>query len=438
MGKEINYMNDKSKYPGIIIRKGYGTFSSNKVVFKAYFEIIHYPQQTIIETQTDDKNLFFKLRGSSNEKWELQGETDDNKHVNAKSLLNNNISGNQLTFVSYKDLSFCEDEIHKISYAEFPLVGIYCDSFNLEYSDWKINCEGQKDQLEKVKKNSKNWNLQLEGNTLRLRNPVATKNQFLSKANNITSVLSLALGNDVVFNRQLYYHHSNLVIEDWRRKVDYHFGAHQCIPVFKLNTFLESTLANFEKWNNKKRKTFFSTVSYINSSSKGYLEDRLLRISIAWESLAQSWSIKSRKADNNKLELFKKYLKKSIKEFELPSEYDKEFLSDRILRSIEWEKINDTLISFSDQFCLNQDRLGLDFKSLIRIRNDVAHTGHFRKKYSKDFLINLLHKHIFGLQIILLIELGYNDLVETQKDKWITFVKINELLQKKPTHNRSG
>lgn len=302
-------MKGNNRYPDIITRKGFGTFSIKEIEFEASFEIVHYPQKTIIETQIADKYVSFKLFGTNDEYWELKGVTEDNVNVFAKNLLTNNIDGNQLALFSYKDLSFGQNEITNFSYAEFPLVGIYGQDFNLENNDWEISCYGQKDELEILREKSKNWNIQLEGNILKLKKTDTTKNKFLSRANNITSLLSLALGNDVIFNRQLYYKDKKLVFEEWRRKVDYHFGTERCIPDFELSNFIKLTIDNFEKWNDKKKKLFFSTVTYINSSSKGYLEDRLLGISIAWESLAQSWVVKRNNFSNNDLDPFKNFLK---------------------------------------------------------------------------------------------------------------------------------
>jgi hypothetical protein len=432
MGK-VNYsMKDNNRYPDIITRKGIGTFSIKKIEFESSFEIIHYPQKTIIETQIADNYISNKLLATHDEFWELKGVTEDNISVFAKNLMSVNIVGNQLTLFSFKDLSFGENEITNFSSAEFPLVGIYDQDFNFENNNWEISCHGQKDKLEILREKSKNWNIQLEGNILRLKKANTTKDQFLTRANNITSLLSLALGNDVVFNRQFYFKDEKLVFEEWRRKVDYHFGTERCIPDFELSDFIKLTIDNYEKWDEKKIKLFFSTVTYINSSSKGYLENRLLGISIAWESLAQSWVSKKNDFSNTDLDPFKNFLKQTISNFELPVRYEKDFIKERILKSLEWEKLTESLMSLSDQFKLDQVKLGLDFKSLIKIRNDIAHTGLLRKKYAQEFLSDLIYNHKLGLQVILLLELGYDKLIESQKDKWRTFIKIEELQKPSP------
>jgi hypothetical protein len=418
-----------SIYPKLIARKGNGSFTSKDIKFSALFEIFHYPRNTIIKTQIPDKQVLSNYHSIEENEWNLDGLLDDRTPIIANNLFFKEINGNDLTLFSFKDLYFGADEISELSFAKYPLVGVYDLNFCIDIDGWKIECIGEKKELAQVKDKSKNWNLQFEGNALRLEKLNAAKDEYLSKANDITALLSLALGNVIVFNRQLYFQDDNLIREEWRRKVDYYFGADRCIPGFRIGHFLMATLSNFEKWDLEKRKIFFSTVTYINSSSKGYLDDRLLKISIAWEALAQKWSFKDLKSNRNELEPLKDSLKKAINEFQLPKNYEKDFVIDRVLKSLDWEKNTNNMITFCNQFNLNIEKIGLDFKFLNKIRNDVAHTGFFRKKYSKDHLSELLINHIMGLQVILLLELKYNGLIESEENKCVNYIKIEELLK---------
>ena len=421
-----------NRFPDIITRKGIGTFSLTELEFEASFDIIHYPQKTVIETIIPDKYLQLMSFGLYDGSWTLDGVMEDDFKVFAENLTIINLNGNRLTLFSYKDLCFSHNQISDFSHAEFPLVGIYCPKFNFEKNGWEVSCYGLKDELELIEEKSRNWNIQLEGNILKLKKTNTTKDQYLTKANSIASLLSLALGNDVVFNRQLYYKDEKLLLEYWRRQVDYHFGAERCIPDSELNNFIKSSIDHFERWNERKRKLFLSTVTYINSSSKGYLENRLLGICIAWEGLAQSWTETRFKKSVNDLDRLKDFLKRSINDFELPAHCDKVFIKNRILESLDWEKLYESLKSFTDQFSLDDQKLGLDFKSLIKIRNDIAHTGLFQKDYSQLSLSGILYNHKFGLQVILLIELGYERLIVTQKENWATCIKIGEFLKSDP------
>ncbi len=421
-------MNKSNLYPQIIILKGFGTFSSKELEFKSHFEVVYFPQNTIITTKIKDneKNIFAFRNIAYN--WELKGLTKENITIHAANLLFTNLSDNILTFYSFKDLAIYKTQENNFTSAEFPLVGLYKGNFKTKIDDWEILCFGDKERIEEIQKQSRNWNIQLEGINLKLIKPNTSKEKFLLKANDITSLLSLAQGNDIVFNRQQYYQQNKLNTENWRRKANHHFGAEACVPDFTLNSFLEKTLHNYEKWNKEKRKIFYSTVTGINSSSKGFLEDRILRICVAWEGLAGSWS-KNKKKPNPELNPLKELLKKTVNDYNLPPSFDKNLIKTRIIDSLDWEKSSDFLTKFSNQYFLNLEKLNLDFKSLVKIRNDIAHSGLFRKKYSADFLTDLIYNHKLGLQIILLQELEYDGLVVTSENNWKTYTKMEELIK---------
>ncbi|GGA73287.1 hypothetical protein GCM10008015_12370 [Flavobacterium palustre] len=420
-------MNNLSLYPQIRILKGVGIFSLKALEFESHFEVIHFPQNTIITTEIKDNksNLFdFKNMGGY---WSLKGVTEEKSNIYAQDLLFTNLTDNKLTLYSFKDFSINKSKLDSFTSAEFPLVGLYKGNFNTKIENWEISILENKEKIEKIQQQSKNWNIQLEGLHLKLVNPNSTKDKFLSKAKDITSLLSLALGNDIVFNRQLYYQENELVQEDWRRMVDYNFGTGESVPDFNLDSFLKKALPIYEKWNAKKRKIFYSTVTGINSSSSGFLEDRILRICIAWEGVV-SWS-KDKKSSNSELDPLKKLLLETVEGSNLPTNIDKDFIKTRISNSLDWEKTSDSLTNFSNQYLLNPEKLKLDFKSLVKVRNDIAHSGLFRKEYTTDFIIDLIYNHKLALQVILLKELEYDGLVITSENKWITHTKMEKLIK---------
>ncbi len=116
----------------------------------------------------------------------------------------------------------------------------------------------------------------------------------------------------------------------------------------------------------------------------------------------------------------------------LPINIDKDFIKTRISGSLDWEKTTDCLTNFSNQYFLNTEKLKLDFKSLVKVRNDIAHSGLFRKNYTTDFITDLIYNHKLALQVILLKELEYDGLVVTIENKSTTYTKIEELIKPSP------
>lgn len=427
-------MNYNNKYPNLIIHEGIGTFISGDIEFEASFEIIHYPQHTIINAQPKISFDFDKIFKSQN-LWDFHGLIEHNICVSGQDLLCTNASNSNFTFEPLKEMKFGYTSMTNFAHAQFPLVGLYDGQIKIDHDNWQFATSGIIQETPLIKTKSELWNLPLEGNTLLLKNiKGASIKDFQTKANNIVLLLSLAVGNTVTFNRQLFYQNDKLMVEIWRRKPDYHFGARQCIPFFELNSFLEKSLSNFEKWSKDKRDTYYSVVNFINSSSKGFLEDRLLRLCIAWESLTNKWLSKKNFTNFNKdLNPFKKYLKEVIDKFELPENHDKEFIKDRILMALNWESLFNSLMKLMDQYNLDHDKLKLDLEKLIKIRNDIAHSGQFKKKYPKKYLADLIFYNKVGLRVLLLTELGYDGLIEFKQDGWKTLIKIGELYKKTPS-----
>jgi len=425
-------MNDNYIYPDLIIRKGEGSFSSGNIAFNAAFEILHYPQNTTIEVFIKSDTDRFKILLPNNN-WELVGKVDPDLDVLINDLHRSKEFNGKFVFRPYNEIRFGSLSDNNFTYAEFPLGGFYYGKIDIVLDNWHISTIEHNSNAALLDANSFNWNTQFEGLSLILRNNSATIEDYQSKANNITMLLSLAVGNDIAFNRQIYYNDESFLFEIWRRKVDYNFGVKPCIPDSEINDYLNKTLSRFEKWNKKKKDRFYSVINYINSSNKGFLEERLLGLCIAWESLTSGW-IKLKKEKNEELNSLKESLKCLIDNFNLPKEYDKELIKNRILLALDWERLNSLLINLLNHYELDQEKLGFDFKTLIKIRNDIAHSGQFRKKYSKRDLVDLINNNKLGLQIVLLKELGYDGIIVCKIDKRETKIKIDELI-KNPAHN---
>jgi hypothetical protein len=413
-----------NKYPDLILIQGQGTFSSGALTINGSFEITNYPEKTVIEVKT--QNVGHQLTALlSNNTWKLVGKNDQNSTVYAEDLQITDIS-EKIIFEPLKEIKFGDLTPNELTEAKFPLIGLYSGSIDLNFHQGRIISEEQDSLTSEISVLGKRWNLQLEGKTLKLTEPKTPIEDFQIKANDICLLLSLAVGNSVIFNRQLYYKDDQLVLEIWRRKAGYHYGVEPCIPDFQLNNFLKCTLNSFEKWGKKKKDLLYSTVNYINSANQGFLEDRLLRLCIAWESLALNL-VKSSTLPKLEIELLKEYLEKSIDSFDLPECIDKNFIKDRIAKALEWEKLYNSLVNLVDHYNLDSEKLHLDFKKLIKIRNDIAHSGQFRKKFPQTDLADLVFYSKTGLQVILLLELGYSGLIEFQDDKFVTRINLDKL-----------
>lgn len=81
-------MEKEDKYPNLIIRTGNDSFTSNDIEFEASFELIYYPEKTIIKTQVDNDHtqlkVFFENKWEVN--WELKGTIENSINIIAREL----------------------------------------------------------------------------------------------------------------------------------------------------------------------------------------------------------------------------------------------------------------------------------------------------------------------------------------------------------------
>ena len=329
------------KYPDLIIRDGKGSFITEDIKFEATFELIFYPEKTIIKTQIEKVIDQFKALMIDNN-WELRGVIDCKTKILVRNLHLERTSNSNLFFQPLKEILIGDSSNDCFNYGEFPLKGLYIREIGFNHNNWQISSIGSKEKIDLQKQKSKNWNIQLEGNTLTIKTIGTTTEDFHTIANSIALLLSLAIGNAVIFDRQLFFKDDKLILEIWRRKAGYNFGVEPCIPDTEINYYIQKSIGSFEKWSKEKQDTFYSVVNYINSSSQGFIEDRILGLCIAWESIASRWG-KRKEAISNDLNPLKDLLKKSIDNFELPENHDKSFIKDRILSALEWGKLYNKL-----------------------------------------------------------------------------------------------
>lgn len=422
----------KVEFPSVIVKTGSGKFYNSVNNYESDFEIFNYPDRNLIITKPQS-NLDIVHLFSSTEQWKLEGYLNDGTPVTCESLFINEFTGDFFQFFVAKELFFGNKELN-IEYAIFPLIGFYEGKIKLTHENWKI--ETDEEIYYKTKKQqriSKIWKTQLEARTLRLQfNKDLKINDYIQKISNISSLLSLATGNEIAFHRQLYYSSDNETLEVWRKRIAYHFGIDSIIDPISLTSLLEQTLTKFEKLDREKRGAINRAVDYINSAAHGYLEDRIFRVSLAWELLSFEYFPFSNL--DPELKDLKKRLKSAIKEwnkdYPLLNKYG--FLNDRITKSLTWEKLISQMKKFAESEKLNLEKIGVDFYEIKEIRDNVAHTGKFGKKYDSAHLIDIIEKAILGLRILILRKLCYSGDIQKPSKRFLVRTSIFEFLKIAP------
>ena len=190
----------------------------------------------------------------------------------------------------------------------------------------------------------------------------------LELAQSVKNLLSLAVGRRIIFNRQVYS--VNDINENVFREMSPPTNeGSPIIPDFKLNKFLFQTFPKYESLSKTEKNQFFVVTDYLNQTKNGFIEDRILHTTIAWETLSDYFKI------NCDLPIYLKDLRKEIKSSykrwkKLNPDLDPNGeIGSRLLTAIDREKLLDKLINLTAQFNLNYQKLGIDFHELKGLRD---------------------------------------------------------------------
>ena len=303
----------------------------------------------------------------------------------------------------------CESPLVETRY---PLVGMFDGKFSVEDSGWAIEVFGSEENTECTEDLSKAWGIPLEGLTLRLVKNQTTLDEYNEKARGIMLLLSLAIGNGVTSYRQIADWGDQGTMEVWRQFTGDEIGPGEIVPDFKLARFLEQVLPTWNQWEQDTRSNARLAVSYINLSGKGYLDTRLFHITQAWEFLAAALMPKG--VLNDTENDLRRRIKRSYREWkeENPKADPNGTWGKRITFPFEWPVMKRQIESLSESVRVDLAKVGLDLELLKEARDSIAHTGKMTDKMRTDrSAYRLLAAAQFGLQLLLLVKLGYSDLV---------------------------
>lgn len=267
----------------------------------------------------------------------------------------------------------------------------------------KIEADNEKqDLLDRI---DKDLELKRETYILSLKG-LKSESEFSELAIDIKNLLSLGTGQNVIFDRQEFLHEDkiNPVL---RKMLD---PVNSGFPIIKnsdLENFIIECLPNWKLLNKADKNTIYVSFDYLNQTKNGFIEDRILRTVQAWESLAKYWEIKAELVEPLKdlrkeiLGVYKNWCKSETNKKIDP----KGDLGTDLARVIDRNKLLNKLENLASEYKLDYEILNIDFKRLIKLRDQVAHSGRIRHSAKESG--DLMYSAIKGLQIIILNKLKY-------------------------------
>jgi hypothetical protein len=307
--------------------------------------------------------------------------------------------------------------------AEFFLKG-YPSKNSIDFSSGECRINLAPDavkvnSLERLKKELINVT---ETSTLQITGP--TDEEGLTRiAIDIKNLISIALGTSVVFDRFVYVSGTTTnLIERPMSKNDN--AGQQIVPDFALRDFLEATMPKWSLLSKIEKDQIFIITDYLNQTTHGFIEDRILRTAQAWECAASYWTADV-ELDGDLIEL-RNRIKKTYKEWKSQKgtvDIDGS-LGARLTSSIDQETLALRLNKLVVQNGVNAEKLGVDLRKLRNLRDQVAHTGKININGAEA--IKYLQPAIRTLQLILLKRLSFEGLVYGEKDNFSTIEYIKE------------
>ena len=420
-------------FPKLINYEGYGSFKVNdtQVEVEASFKLIYFPNDIIIYS-TD--RAFLKLESVGFVS--LHGELINGRQIECKKILINNLSKSsgimgetiEIGMTPFEEIILGKTNQKYATQARFYLFNYSFGKIKCEWKNKKISIDSV-ENYENTRFLSKSWNVPLESAQLVVESEVEEEHQqFILLAETICKLLSLAICENTIFDRTEFLNDANsdeYEVEVWKERIKEGFGDGAIVSLPKdIEQFIPKALDVWFGWSDSFQKDFYTIVRLLNTSNKGFVDDRMLRVEQAWEITSTAFS-----SSPSKLPVHIEELKKSLFlvyenwKTKYPQSDANGLLKNRISDALNWEKLINKLRNFSDIQMLNIDKINLKFEELVLQRNGVAHTG--RLKHTNQPHLTLLSAQ-YGLRLIWLKMLGFEGFVDDEGNGWTVFKKIDE------------
>ncbi len=293
--------------------------------------------------------------------------------------------------------------------------------FDFIIDNYKIHLSSDKEKIDYLKILSDKIGQASPTGILTIQKRTDQEN-LLNKAQDIKNLLSLALGKSIIFNRQEYWENDKSIIILREMSKNNNEGK-QIIPDHMINKFLEETLPNWSRLEKKNKDEIFVIIDYLNQTKNGFIADRILRTTQAWECACNNWTEEIQLDDE--LEKFKKQIYLNYENWKTETTYidiDGD-LKNRLSSAFFQEKLISRLNLLVETHKLNKENIDLNLRKLKSLRDQVVHSG--RITIPGKEAIKYLNPGIMGLQLIILKRLGYKGLVNGVENGWKTTKNIS-------------
>lgn len=384
---------------------GKGKISNGILQEEVSFEIEYNPFKVSLRTSRVRLGQLYSIGHSR-----LEGTiVESGLKVECESLSLSNYSKYQLSFGLLNDLIIGNE-------LNFKLFKANLFGFNIQLNDFKIDeyllSTKTVENIKEINSFNKIYGDMLESSEILIKKIDSTsidKKRIIEFCNDVCLLLALIQAKNIVFNRcQLIDDNGDLQNIIRIKLVNHNYGK-RFVYNEQIELILPVLYENFIKLNPVERKCLYTSIQYLNSSSGQFLEDSILSVAQVWEILSDTFL--SDKVENTQnINALRIELKSTIKQWHKSNEvvdYDLGFITGRVLDSLNWEKVIKRLEQLAVSENLNSELIGLNFKELISIRNQIAHSGRFKEIGFELEYLKVYNSALMGANILILKKLGY-------------------------------
>lgn len=231
-----------------------------------------------------------------------------------------------------------------------------------------------------------------------------SSDEALVIAQGIKNLLQLAFAKRITFDRQEYVYDQKTTVTQ-KEMSDSNASGYQIVHELDLKQYIAECLNTWNNLSEEEKDVLSASINYLNQTYEDFIEDWILRTIQAWESVATYWQIKDdlpneiQRLRDNILATYKLWRN------DYPSLDSTGQIGSALTRAVDQQKLISRLENLVKKYQLDIAKLKIDFRTLISLRDQVAHRGKIDKKGYE--VIDLMESAIKGLQIILLLALGY-------------------------------
>lgn len=314
---------------------------------------------------------------------------------------------------------------------KYWLTSYFGPSFRVSVRPGAIVCEPSDKRRKKIRAWAGYWKLPVESALLRAKTDVGNDMEQLdSYVDQLLTLLTFVEGRRISYSRCLCKGPGGRKRESWTQRIVDPVGfENEVFYEFDVQPFLDSALPTYAAISKGMQEQIALTIYLLNAAKcTSNVEESTMLVATTWEVIADILAERSVLSPaigelRNRLQSVLSGWKRDF-----PAEDKDAFYQGRVLRALDWDKVQARLSGVLSGKQLNAEKLGTDFRSFNIIRGAIVHRGCPPDGYSYSDVAILNRRMMFAADLIIMKCLGYDGAVvdRSGNSSWKTRSEMTE------------